>query len=88
MTRYGLPIICSIGRLKGCDCSGIYALCDYLPQSKKLAILLLKNPPELGPCKRYESPVDRFIDLDAVGLVDTNTWEVMPFCNEDFNSNS
>jgi hypothetical protein len=70
MTRYVSPIICSIGRLPGCDpncpATKYYPLADRLLEAKRRALDLMKNPPDLGTCEDFGANLflNRYLDRD------------------------
>jgi hypothetical protein len=83
MARYGLTLACQMGKLPKCNCDMIYPLSDSLPHAKRLAVTLFKNRIQISPCERYYPPVERFIDQSIKGVIDTQTWEVIPLTDKD-----
>jgi len=101
MTKFGSPIICSLGKLPDCNpgsclVDSYVSLGNILKEAKKRALYLMKNPPKLGTC---EFGARMFLDCyprrggniryfypGIPLIVDIETGYVVPFNDEDLNS--
>ena len=60
MTKYGSPIICSLGRFPDCGCEEYYPLGNTEEEAIRKALELMENPPDLRKCEQYRAR--RFLD--------------------------